>query len=386
MTARKTSIEHINPRIIKWARERCGLSVEELARKMGQDPTHILLWEDGAEFPSYTSLEDLAYRHLKIPLAVFFFPEPPEIEDPRGRFRRLPDYELARLSSDTFHKVRLAQGYQESLAVLSFPIRNGRKVFRDIKPRQTSPGQLAEKVRQYLGLPIERQFTFKSTEQAFKAWRHILEQAGVFTFKDSLADKFVSGFSLLDDDFPIIFINNSNTFTRQTFTLAHELGHILYGIHGITDVDETYLNFMSSHERSLEIKCNKFAAELLVPERDFIDQIASFSMLDLRAISDLAEKFSVSREVILRRLLDLNRVDEAFYKEKSGEWNEEYIRTHGKSHGGNYYPTRIAYLGEGFARLAFASYHQGRLSRAELATHLNVKARNIEKLERYLGW
>jgi IrrE N-terminal-like domain len=236
---------------------------------MGRDPNQILLWEDGTEFPSYTSLEDLAYRYLKIPLAVFFFPDPPDIEDPKGRFRRLPDYELARLSSDTFHMIQMVQGYQESLAVLQAPVRDARKIFHVINARQLPTHKLAEQVRQYLELPIERQFAFQSAEQAFKAWRYILEQAGVFTFKDSLADKFVSGFSLLDDNFPVIFVNNSNTFTRQTFTLAHELGHILYGIHGVTDADETYFNFMSPQERSLEISCNRFAAELLVPEGPF---------------------------------------------------------------------------------------------------------------------
>ncbi|MCJ7833684.1 MAG: hypothetical protein MUQ20_04805, partial [Deltaproteobacteria bacterium] len=108
--------------------------------------------------------------------------------------------------------------------------------------------------------------------------------------------------------------------------------------------------------------------------------------IDLDIIGRFSEKYSVSLEVILRRHLDLGLVASDYYRDKRAEWNEEYIRMHGKSTGGDYYLTKLAYLGEGFTRLAFARFHQGQITRADLATHLNVKARNIDKLEGYLGW
>ncbi len=97
-------ITAINPKVLTWARKRCGLSVEDLARNLGKDSDIVLQWESGEAFPSYTTLETLAYGHFKIPLAVFFFPEPPDIEDPAAKFRRLPEYELERLSPDTGRK------------------------------------------------------------------------------------------------------------------------------------------------------------------------------------------------------------------------------------------------------------------------------------------
>ena len=46
----------------------------------------------------------------------------------------------------------------------------------------------------------------------------------------------------------------------------------------------------------------------------------------------------------------------------------------------------LSYLGEGFTRLAFEGYYQGRLTKTQLATHLNINGRNIDKLEKYTGW
>ena len=369
----------INPNILKWARERSLLSVEQLADKIDHEPDDIYRWEAGLRKPSYTVLEKLAYQHLHIPLAVFFFSEPPEIEDPVGKFRWLPDSELLRLSSDTLWKMRVGQSYQESLAELAQSPPPRGKIFREISPRGLTVERLAQQARGFLGVSLQTQYSFKDSDAAFKHWRHALEEAGIYAFKDTFKDKHISGFCLLDDNYPIIFINNSTAHTRQIFTLIHELGHILYGVYGLTDIDETYLNQMSAHDRELEMKCNKFAAEFLVPSDAFKDDIHNFRHDNAESLAWIAKKYSVSREVILRRLLDVNVISQNYYKTKAAEWNREYLRQSGERAGGNYYLTRLAYLGEGYARLAYANYASGRIAIEELASHLRVKAIHIDK-------
>ena len=374
---------YINPAIITWARERTSLTIEDLAYAMKKDPAEIRMWESGDKVPSYASLEELAYQRLKIPLAVFFFPEKPNVPDPVNKFRRLPDTEFARLSPDTLHIMRIAQGYQDSLEQLIGPASSRRKIFRDLTPKGKSPQQLASDTRKYLGITLEQQFGFVGLEAAFKAWRFAVESAGVFTFKDTLKDRFISGFCLLHEYFPIIVVNNSNAFSRQVFTLAHELGHILFGVDGITDADETYIEQMDDPEKALEIKCNQYAAELLVPAVSFQQEMLAFNNQGLDIVPQLADKYSVSREVILRRLLDCDAITKEYYTTKTTEWNADYSRPHGKG-GGNWYLTRLSYLGEGFTNLAFDNFQQGRLTKSELARHLNVNARNIDKLQSYL--
>ena len=254
-------ITAVNPAIIKWARERSGLSLDDLAKLMRQEPDELRKWENGEHAPSYTALEELAYRHLKIPLAVFFFPSPPDVDDPKGNFRRLPEYELERFSPDTIQKIRLAQAYQDSVEELFINLPPERMIHHDLIPRKYTLENLAAKVRKYIGISLAQQFSFRSNDQAFKSWRHALEEAGVFTFKDSFKDRFLSGFCLVHDQYPIIMVNNSNSFTRQIFTLMHELGHILYGVNGVTDVDESYLEFLKHDDHRIEIQCNRFAAE-----------------------------------------------------------------------------------------------------------------------------
>jgi len=231
----------------------------------------------------------------------------------------------------------------------------------------------------------DRRVELADPESALKAWRHTIESTGVFTFKDSLKDRFISGFCLLHEQFPIIFLNNSNSFTRQIFTLIHELGHILYQIHGITDIDEKYIEYLDTNDREIEIRCNEFAAEFLVPINDFQKEIPLIEDVGLDIIPELAEKYSVSREVILRRLLDYGCISKEYYSTKSSEWNTDYLRAGYKEKGGDWYLIKLAYLGEGFTRLVLDSYHQGRLSKEELGYHFNMNAKNIDALETYLG-
>ena len=377
----------INPDVLIWARERAGLTVGALAFALKVGAEVVAAWEAGLDRPSYAMLERLAYSVLKLPLAVFYFPEPPAIEDPITKFRRLPDYELERLSPDTHYKLRILQGYQESLRTLPTVEASARRIFVDIRPSiGDNVEQLANGIRDIIGLGIDTHLQFRSAENALKAWRHALEVTGIFTFKDTLKDRFISGFCLLDPDFPVIMLNNSSSFTRQLFTLNHELSHILFQVHGVTDVSEEYLEYLDADERKLEIACNRLAAELLVPKKRFASDLWAFERRGLPAVPDIAEKYSVSREVILRRLLDAGKVSADDYQTIVSKWNADYLRDQGKPPGGNYYLTKLAYLGEGFAKATIEAYRRRLIEPIEAAVHLNMNSKNLGNMEKYLRW
>lgn len=369
----------INPEIITWARDNAGFSIEALSKKIKVKSDRLIKWEEGSEEPSYTQLEKIAHVCSK-PIAVFLFPKPPSIEDISTQFRRLPDSELSNFSHDTYSKINLALSYKNSLYLLAEDMRLENKLFNEIDANNMDPKKLASMVRDYLGTSIEEQISIRSTEKAFKHWRHLIELSGIFTFKDSFKDKFISGFSLLDKEYPIIFINNSTEFSRQIFTLIHELGHILYGVNGITSVDESYINEMKTHDKKLEVYCNEFAGNFLVPNSEFQKDLKYIEPKNDQTIKDLALKYSVSREVILRRLLEYRVIDNNYYESKIKEWySANYEKIH-KSSGGNYYLTRIAYLGEGFTNIAFENLKRDKITERELAEHLNIQAKNLKKL------
>lgn len=70
-------ITGMNPAIIKWARERSGYSLEAAAAIVKKDVATLSDWESGGSAPTYVQLEKLADKY-KRPVAIFFFPEPPE--------------------------------------------------------------------------------------------------------------------------------------------------------------------------------------------------------------------------------------------------------------------------------------------------------------------
>lgn len=343
-------------------------------------------WESGDESPTIGQLERLAYQLYKRPLAIFFFPQPPVEETPSKEFRTLPQLEIDRFEPDTLYALREARSMQLSLRELTEnqnPAES--QIFNDIVARRTDTvSRLTQRVRQYLGVDIEVQTNWPDAEASFKNWRDIVESMGVFVFKRAFKQADISAFCFLDPQFPIIYINNSTAFSRQIFSLFHELAHILFGTSGITKADTTYIGSLAGRNRDLEVACNRFAAEFLVPTADFSKRASSYKGAE-GDIRSLAEHYNVSREVIFRRLLDAGLVDETEYKIKAEEWNAQfYKRSHQGSRGGNYYYTKAAYLGDGFLKLAFSQYNSGKCSVQQLAEHFDMKARNISKLESHV--
>jgi Zn-dependent peptidase ImmA (M78 family) len=376
----------INAHVLRWARERAGLSLEDVAARLKKAVEDVAAWESGTEAPTYRQLEELAAHLYKRPIAIFFFPAPPEEDDPAGRFRTLPQTELAVLAPDTLFAIREALALQESVRELSIgESRPTRLITRDIHPMTIlSIPELASAVRSYLSVSLGQQSSWRTTEEAFKRWRQVLEASGICVFKRSFKQAEILGLSIFDDDLPAILVNNSTAHSRQVFTLFHELAHLLYSTGGITKNDSSFIEHLTGDARDTEIRCNEFAAEFLVPMTSFPWQ--EFRAADLDAfVSTQARRYNVSREVILRRLLDRGLVGQRLYSQKTTKWNQEYEKARQeKGGGGNYYATQASYFGEMFLRMAFNQYYRGMVTLEELAGHLRMKARNVSRLEEFM--
>jgi len=376
----------VNPDILKWARETAGLSVDDVVRKMKRKrvtAATVLSWESGEDSPSYIQLERIAYEIYKRPLALFFFPEPPQEETPKQSFRTLPEYAIERLPERIRFLIRKARVMQINLAELYDNANPApQHIVRDLS---FDPGVSAEKmaatVRDYLGIDLARQRQWRNSEEALKVWRDVLEEHGVFVFKDAFKGESFSGFCLYDEQFPIVYVNNSKPKTRQMFTLFHELAHLLFRTGGIDTPLDDYLDHLEGDSRRIEVLCNRFTGEFLVPGRDFEHRIRGIAIND-ESIQELAEIYHVSREVILRKLLDRKLVEQAFYEEKVRDWTQSATKSSGK--GGDYYRNMGAYLGERYLETAFSRYYQNRISVEQLADYLGVKVKNVPGMENLL--
>jgi len=247
---------HINPDVLKWARITSGKSINDVAAVFKKKPEIIERWESGTESLTYTQLETIAYTVYKRPIAIFFFPSPPAEKTLESEFRTLPAEDAQNIDPDTRLHIRKAHSFQLSLAELNDnvnPVAN--PIFKSLKA-DSEVTAFTGQVRQLLGFSLAEQKRIINADDAFKTWREHIESAGIFVFKSSFKNKGVCGFSLFDDEFPIVYINNSNPFTRQIFTLIHELCHILIKVSGIFYLDETILNRLSNSNRDIEVFCN----------------------------------------------------------------------------------------------------------------------------------
>ena len=371
----------INPSILTWARQRAGLTIEELGLLIGKTESVIQDWEEGSDAPTFRQLEAIAAK-LKRPVALFFFSRPPEEVDPDTEFRTLPAARGVDAARDTRFAIRDA--YAKQLRILELS-RGQNPAGSEFLFERVPAEATAADIRAELGVDLQGQISWSSPEEAFKGWRFAFESVGIFVFKRSFKQMEVSGFCLPHQIAPLLVVNNGTSWTRQIFTLFHELAHLLHRSHGVTRGDSGYLDSLTPSDREVDVASNKFAASVLIPSDDFAVRSSSFDGGD-EALRALARRYNVSREVVLRKLVDDGRIDASIYEQRVNEWNQEFLARRERSgpDGGNYYATQASYLGRAYLDLAFSSYHAGSTSLAELADHLSIKARNVGKLEEFV--
>lgn len=95
-----------------------------------------------------------------------------------------------------------------------------------------------------------------------------------------------------------IYVNRSHSFSRQRFTIAHEIAHFILHRDAIGDgiVDDAL--YRSGLSNKQEAEANKLAAEILMPWH-LLNRVMSEN---IKTISDLASRFQVSESAMSIRL------------------------------------------------------------------------------------
>ena len=327
----------ITPAVLRWARIRSGYSLEELENK--KQFARIRQWEceDSNVYPTYNQLEGLADK-FKVPVAVFFFPEPPDVPTINKTFRTVESTFIDGLPPRITYLLRKAKAFQLSLSELhTEPLQTESLITRQLaNPTTKNFTELAMQVRNYLGITVQQPTKWRDENEALAAWRQALTGAGIYVFKDQFRVEGYSGFCLFDEHFPIIYVNNTNTKTRQIFTLFHELAHLLFQTSGIdfNEYNRDQIEYLESSK--IEIDCNKFAANFLVPDYEF-EQIYQPTDKSEHSVEQIAEYFHVSRELIYQKILDRNNITQSQYKTAVSQSSAQ-IKP--KTSGGDFYRTR----------------------------------------------
>ena len=366
----------INNKVLIWARQELNLSQDIVAQRLGKKVEDIQAWEEGKDYPTYAQLEKLSYTIYKKKLAIFFFPEPPNnIRQQEKNFRTLNNEIYREIPTQIIELMNKARVMQLNLKEID----TTKRIKITDMYFNINDSNFYEKLRDVLNISIDLQKKVKNYSDAFEMWRSAFYECGIYVFKDAFKERDFSGFCLYDEKFPVIYINNSMSFSRQIFTLFHELFHIILKTSGIDKIEDDYLSRLSSNNKETETLCNSFAGEFLVPNENLKEELKGKELSE-KNISNLAKKYNVSREVIYRKLLELNKISKNFYEKIHNELKEEIYRNNKKSNGENYYSTQKSYLGDNYIYDVCKTYYNGKIDIYEVSNFLNVKIEGIPRL------
>jgi len=379
----------IKPELLIWARESTGLTLADAAKKTQVSEDRLNEWETDKSRPSISQLRKLG-KVYKRPIAVFYLPEPPVTFDALKDYRIIYGTQTKELSPHLCLEIRKAQYRREIALEISELLGEQIKLFNEKASIDDDPDNLSEYIRGLLGISIEAQSKWKDSYKAFNGWKDAIESLNIIVFQTANTSKIelkeMRGFSISEKVLPVIVINSKDYPNGKIFTLIHEFVHILLHNGGICDLGETY--DLDNDEVKIEKFCSQVSASVLVPENDILKhQIVveneGLMIWDDHKINTLASFFSVSQEVILRRLLTLNKTNIDFYRRKRSEYIEKYEKTVSKKQEGGpeYYILAIRNNGLSYTKLILNAYNQSMITSSELSDYLGVNLKHINKIE-----
>lgn len=359
----------INPVALEWAREVSHVTVEELATALNVKPGRVAEFEGGEALPTFRQLTLMAAK-LDQPLGFFFAPPPaepdvPETADFRGRGND-------ELPADLAREMRRAEQHRDAMLDLAgAPARrvpNGAITWQTVATR-------AAALRKFFGLTDAFVPPESQNNQVFNFWRGLLEENGVLVFqatKISL-DTF-RGLSVHHDDLPLILVNGADSPMGRTFTLFHEVAHVVNRTSGLCALRE------SVDEEAI---ANNFAANFLMPEAAVRAQLNGPAEPEAAA-EQLARHFKVSMLAAAVRLRRLDVIDDADLEavRSASDENWQLVREAQKQKEGFVPPWRLRYrdLGPTYIGAVAHALEDRRIDLVDATYLLNARLPMVEQL------
>jgi Zn-dependent peptidase ImmA (M78 family) len=301
-------------------------------------------------------------------------------------FRRLPEGSPASRSPALNLEIRRARVRREVMLELAQELRLHIPQLRfDAASYRNDPDKFAEAARSLLRVDLAKQYAWRDKYQALNNWIAAVEHVGALVFQTGEIDiREARGFSLYEPVLPVIVVNAQDSPRGRVFTILHEFAHVLLHSGGLCDLHEH--GDPGTEDERIEIFCNRVAGAMLVPETALRAELGRTGLQALRTdldniVSQVSQQFSVSREVVLRRLLTIGLVSPAVYQKK----REEYVKAYqkGKPTEGFASPSTMAIrdLGKRFVRVVVDAYRQETITAADLSEFLGIRLKHLPKIE-----
>jgi len=273
----------LNVYMLAIAREARKKTQSEFAKELGIKQARLSKIEAGIA-PVDDELLDKISNQLNFPTDFFYEPYTPV--DTEYKLHRkqsvLKQSELSYISANTnildMNICKLLNSIE-----IEFNIPENLNI-----DRMNSPEEVAIAFREFYDIP----------KGAIQDLTNIIESMGIIIVNFDYPDIKFDGVSFYNKkNVPIMIINKNLPPDRDRFTKAHELGHIL--MHRFPSPDA-------------EKEANKFAAELLMPKKDILQDLNNLSFYSL---PNLKRKWKVSMAALIYRAKELKTITES--REKS---------------------------------------------------------------------
>ena len=385
MTSRRQQIT-LQPEVLRWARERVGLSQEELAKKIPVRLERVTEWEETGKI-SIAQADKLAARTYT-PLGYLYLSEPPEELLPIRDFRTRGDGPPKRPSPDLLDTVYQMQRRQDWMR--DDLIEGGADPLEFVGAYSVddSHTEVAAAMRATLGLANGWAEGIDTWSEALGCLRTRSDKAGILLVSNGVVGNNTRrkldtaefrGFALVDEYAPLVFVNAADFKTAQMFTLAHEVAHLFVGEEGLSLLDR-----LLPADHGTERFCNRVAAEFLVPQEELQDCWSTVKDLT-NPYRTIARKFKVSDIVAAYRALDLELIDRdtffTLYNENKCQAESRKVTT-GR---GTIWDTRRWRIGPRFAGAVARAAGEGRLLYREAYSLTDLKGDSFEQMPEKLG-
>lgn len=373
-------VENVNPEILRKCREQIGLSLSDVKKKVGK----IAAIEQEGHKPTFNQLDTLAELY-KVPRWVFVSESLPE----QYQFSR--SFSFRKFTDDyeeifSHPEIRRVTAMVERFRNLVLELRKDMDEPVDLfdppmLESDASASSAATQVRKWLGA---------EESSDFQEWKEKLEEKNIFIFTTSkyrgwshVGERRFRGLAIYHSTLPIIIINNSDTRKAQTFSLLHELGHLLRKKSEIDEWKDT--------DQDVETWCNELAANVLMPPKEFRTATHRHHIDHLKDVYKVAKSFKVSRYACLVRMKQLRIIDSEAYRKLETELKEFYEEEKRRFEESNAQPSRsrpnevLDQYGHIYTKALFQAYHNQEIGLHRLCKLFDLKrASDVLQLEQSL--
>ena len=376
----------VKPEIIKWAVERSGYNREILEKKFSKLPE----WECKGASLTQNQLIKLS-KAVHVPYFTFFSEKPPKETIPISDFRTIKGKRVTRLSPNLYDVVGATLIRQDWYREYALSENLPKVEFVGTTNINSCHLESAHKLQELLNFRISDRSQLAENEDILKLLSERMEALGILVMISGIVDSNTRrkldleefrGFALCDEYAPLIFVNARDTKPAQLFTLAHELGHLVLGSTGLTNIGIRTPDELKQNE----IWCNKFAAEFLVPLSSLKNSMRQNETIE-KLVVRLANYYKVSRLVVLRRLLDIGRISSREFGQRMKSYSGQRRKlTTKRQQGGNFYSITLKRVGRSYATAVIISTLEGRTNYKEALELLGITTlKAFDGLAREIG-